>query len=714
MKGISIPLLLSVAMSALLSGCNGGGGNAQQGRDDTGTSSPGNPNGVFPNGVSPNDASPNDVSRGISFELPPLTANYSLTEDQPLQGQLDIQAGLDNQLDNQTADDASAVPPSTATIPAAITDAILASNPTYIITQEPEHGRVSLQPEGSFIYFPTPDYFGEDAFIVSASGGGATTLLGARLTINPVPDTPQVSGSPPAVIEQGEAYEARFTATDVDGDVVRFTELGLPSWLSLNPVTGVISGEPLQADVGVYTAIRIGGTDPSGLTGLSAPFNIEVLDINDSPTVNPDQFPRTLDARQNIRIELFPDDPDGDRVTLTTEPNDFVSTVVQGGSLELQASDVNEVTDINLVVIATDLLGRVSREVIPLRLHPLTASGKGKTLRGKLNGSGVHIVILGDGYKSDEEGEFDTHINDLIGLMQLDPATSVHMDAINFHRIVTPSIDSGIDDNVDNDFRDTVFNAGYFCQNIARLICADELKMFNTALDEYPWLDQIILLVNDPRYGGSGATVAIASGFSPEIALHEMGHSIAGLADEYIDDDIKPTADRSFVEGLFPNVTSFSTPAAVPWVRWLDEPEVGVFEGAYYRRDGLFRATLNSRMRSNDAPFGKVNGEQWVMNLYRMSNPVVDFTPVTEMLSAPVGTIIPFSVVPLFDESIQKISWYIDDEEQQNLTGERAIEFEVDGMAHTVKLLVTDISGALRLAEPNVTTFEWEWEISGL
>lgn len=700
MNGYHVPSLLAVVVSALLSGCNGGGsgstGSSGLSSDDL-TTVP--------------DAVPSFGPRGISFELPPLIIDYSATEDQPFQNRLAVQLTVQSE-DSTTLSEAPALASNASTD--ATSAATQRDATAFDLNQPPEHGRVSLQSDGSFIYFPTPDFFGEDAFIVAASAGDDSEKVGVRLTVAPEPDRPVVSGSPPAVIEQGQLYDTTFSAVDVDGDTVRFSGLGLPEWLSLSPLSGKLSGQPTQADTGVYTEMRIVGTDSTGLSAQSAPFNIEVLDINDSPTVNPDQFPASLDARQTLRIELFPDDPDGDRVTLSTEPNDFVSAEVFGGSLELEASDVNEVTDINLVVIATDRLGRVSREVIPLTLHPLTESGRGKTLTGNKSGSGVHIVILGDGYKSDEQGDFVSHIDNFIDLMRLDPATSVHLDAINFHRIFTPSVDSGVDDDVQNDFRDTVYDAGYFCQGIARLICADELKMFNTALDEYPWLDQIILLVNDPRYGGSGATVAIASGFSPEIALHEMGHSIAGLADEYIDDEIKPEASRNFVEGLFPNVSSFSTPSAVPWVRWLNEPEVGVFEGAYYRRNGLYRATLDSRMRSNDAPFGKVNGEQWVKSLYRMSNPVLDFSPVTSSLSAPVGTRIPFSVVPLFDETVQGIQWFIDGREQTDLAGLRSIEFEVDSAVHSVRLLVRDISGALRLAEPNVTTFDWEWEVSGL
>lgn len=55
-------------------------------------------------------------------------------------------------------------------------------------------------------------------------------------------------------------------------------------------------------------------------------------------------------------------------------------------------------------------------------------------------------------------------------------------------------------------------------------------------LDDYcPFYDIALILVNSTKYGGGGGSYAVASinSYSYEIMLHEMGHSIAGLADEY-------------------------------------------------------------------------------------------------------------------------------------------------------------------------------------
>ena len=540
-------------------------------------------------------------------------------------------------------------------------------------------------------------------------------------------DAPVISGEPVIVVEQGSRYEVQFVATDVDGDSLQFSAENLPDWLTLDPDEGLLSGFPQQSDVGLHEQISILVTDSGGLQSAYPLFLIEVLDVNDSPTLNPTQFPDRLDAREMISVNIFPDDPDGDQVTLSTEQNDFVDVEINGGELSVTAKDVGEVTPINLVVIATDHLGSVTRQIIPITLYPLTDSGKGRTLMGRKSGAGVHMVVLGEGYKLDEQDNFEQHVRDLIGLMSSDTAVRSHLSAWNVHSVITPSQDSGIDDNPLEDVRHTEFDASYYCRQLPRLICADELHLFEVALDEYPYLDQLVLLVNDLRYGGSGGSVAIASAYSPEIALHEMGHSIAGLADEYVDSLITPAPDTQFVEGRYRNVSAHNNPESVPWSRWIADGNnyptvegqsgVGVFEGAYYQAAGKYRPTSNSRMRDNAAPFGPVNGEQWALSVYRMTNAILDFGPITRRLSVSAGQQTDFYVAPLFDDNLQRIEWFLDGQglEGQGLEGQnwpRSISLQPAAGEHTLELQVTDISGLIRRTPPHPGSFVWQWNIS--
>ncbi len=78
--------------------------------------------------------------------------------------------------------------------------------------------------------------------------------------------------------------------TDSDGDTLSYTATladgtALPSWLTLNAVTGYFSGTPLQADVGTLD-ITVTATDPSGLS-VSDTFTLTIKDVNDAPVITP-------------------------------------------------------------------------------------------------------------------------------------------------------------------------------------------------------------------------------------------------------------------------------------------------------------------------------------------------------------------------------------------------------------------------------------------
>jgi hypothetical protein len=76
--------------------------------------------------------------------------------------------------------------------------------------------------------------------------------------------------------------------------------------------------------------------------------------------------------------------------------------------------------------------------------------------------------------------------------------------------------------------------------------------------------------VNSGTYGGGGiyglySTVAADSAWAPYIFVHEFGHHIAALADEYYTSDVAylPAADR--IEPWEPNVTALIDPATLKW-----------------------------------------------------------------------------------------------------------------------------------------------------
>ena len=144
--------------------------------------------------------------------------------------------------------------------------------------------------------------------------------------------------------------------------------------------------------------------------------------------------------------------------------------------------------------------------------------------------------------------------------------------------------------------------------------------------------DVVMVLVNDPEYGGSGGAVAVVSVHSdaPEIVLHELGHSFVLLADEY---DTSPPACDKAKEPPEVNVTKQKARRKIKWLVWIakgtptptknTEPGVpGLYQGAKYCTAGLYRSTFDSKMRSLGKPFDQINTEEHVKRVYNVVSPI--------------------------------------------------------------------------------------------
>jgi hypothetical protein len=78
------------------------------------------------------------------------------------------------------------------------------------------------------------------------------------------------------------------------------------------------------------------------------------------------------------------------------------------------------------------------------------------------------------------------------------------------------------------------------------------------------------ILTNSERYGGGGiynlySTVAADSEWAPYIFVHEFGHHLAGLADEYYTSDVAYLPPTERIEPWEPNVTALLDPSKLKW-----------------------------------------------------------------------------------------------------------------------------------------------------
>ena len=238
----------------------------------------------------------------------------------------------------------------------------------------------------------------------------------------------------------------------------------------------------------------------------------------------------------------------------------------------------------------------------------------------------VNVMFLGDGYTAPELGT--KYVNDINAMWQHmfgdgeDPFPR-YRNFFNAYRIDVVSNQSGADVPPLGVFKDTALDASYYFDGVTeRLLAVDSGKANATVaaavVDTGLQADIRLVTVNDTRYGGGGGSFAVYAGGNsqaPEIALHELGHSFAGLADQYGGIPGPYTGAEPFN----PDITK--SPTGQKWSQWLgyDQPGIGLiaaYEGAGYFDKGLFRPSLNSKMRSLGNPFDAIGRESIILSIY--------------------------------------------------------------------------------------------------
>lgn len=281
----------------------------------------------------------------------------------------------------------------------------------------------------------------------------------------------------------------------------------------------------------------------------------------------------------------------------------------------------------------------------------------------------VDIVFAGDGYQSTELAtNYSQHVDALIDYMfsgdLLTQPFGRYTKFFNVLQVNIASAESGADDPSTNTFRDTALDASYLWDGVTqRLLSVNEFKTDAAIVDALSGtgIDPEIrfVTVNDTQYGGGGGTYAVYAGgneFALEVAMHELGHSFAGLADEY--DYGGSTAQYEGSEPTEPNITT--DPSGAKWAHWIgyEQPgigTIGTYEGGYYHQFGIYRPSLDSKMRSLNQPYDAVGREQFILKIYDYVDPIDRYSDN----SAPLVDV-DSVFVDVIDPEVIKVRWSVD------------------------------------------------------
>jgi hypothetical protein len=152
--------------------------------------------------------------------------------------------------------------------------------------------------------------------------------------------------------------------------------------------------------------------------------------------------------------------------------------------------------------------------------------------------------------------------------------------------------------------------------------------------------------------------VVFSYNFGKEIALHEAGHGLHNLADEYYG---KGTYTRREPREI--NVTADST--GTKWKHWIGYVDAdtllgvtGVYEGAVYVAEGAYRPTPNSKMGwtsdRKPASFNAVCREKIILDIYDLVRPLDSYSDTTIIQVNPEK----LWVKPI-DSEVIKVDWYV-------------------------------------------------------
>ncbi|RPJ61499.1 MAG: hypothetical protein EHM23_06690 [Acidobacteria bacterium] len=350
----------------------------------------------------------------------------------------------------------------------------------------------------------------------------------------------------------------------------------------------------------------------------------------------------------------------------------------------------------------------------------------------------IDLVFLAEGYTQSELPTFRLHAAYVKDVLFSSEPFREYQNYFNAFAVSVSSSESGSDHPSLGMFRDTYFNSSYESYGLDHALTVPPNdrdpniehgygKAYHLLEQLLPDWDVLVFLVNDPAFGGWGdarGVVCSADYFMGEVIAHELGHTLAGLGDEYSDafpNDPEPVREE-------PNTTRETRREFIKWKAWIEDSTriptpssalyenlVGLFQGARYQQQGWYRPKLRCRMNNWINLFCEVCTEALVKSICLRTGTVDSFSPQVARLhltSAPVQ----LSVSPMSPaaHSLQT-SWYIDGHRVAGPEDSRlALEISRASLGpgtHNVKVEVFDPTTMVRSDPEDLLKNEVIWEI---
>jgi len=233
----------------------------------------------------------------------------------------------------------------------------------------------------------------------------------------------------------------------------------------------------------------------------------------------------------------------------------------------------------------------------------------------------VDLVILGDGYQiTDRHQDSFRRACDLVVDYLLEREVfAEYASYLNFWRIHVSSKESGVDNHTQD--YSTALGGKWSAGSQGQVTVDHGLVREMLRRHRIPW-DSAMVMVKRGGLGTGGGGICAFAHASTGTAFHELGHSFAGLLDEYS----TQVSDTPQLGGAprGPNIANSPDVEQCPWKHWIDAdtPGVGLFRGGAGGAPGAFRPTDSGCVMNSGTEFCVVCREQVVLSIYRHVRPV--------------------------------------------------------------------------------------------
>lgn len=230
----------------------------------------------------------------------------------------------------------------------------------------------------------------------------------------------------------------------------------------------------------------------------------------------------------------------------------------------------------------------------------------------------VDLLFIAEGYTEQEMDKFRQDCKRFAEyLFSVEPYSSRKND-FNIYALEAVSTDSGTDIPHMDIWKNTALSSNFYTFRIDRYLTAPDHKKVASAASAAHY-DALYVIVNTDKYGGGGVYNYYGLSMSDhkqaaEVFVHELGHSFAGLGDEYYSSEVAYEEFYNLkTEPWEPNLTTLvnfdskwrslikeGVPIPTPSIE-MYKSSTGLFEGGGYMSKGIYRPALDCRMKSNSA-----------------------------------------------------------------------------------------------------------------